>query len=383
MMTIAVDARTLNRPRLRGIGRYLHEVLQRLTLNYGVKVIAYGDRPDFPFHIAPAISDRVSVKLMDPRGYRFASWEQVALPYKVWRDRAEMVFFPGNTGSVVCGKPTVVTLHDTFPWDYPVPGASWFYWHVLQPLVYHNAAKIITVSGFSKGEIVKRWPRLAKKTVIISHGLGQNFCCLDGEIDKSQIPVDEERPYVLYVGGDDPRKRFEWALEVFIHARKVIPELRMVALGMGSAHGVDSLVKKRGAVGSSIIVLPPVPDDVVPRLYRRAICVLYPTLCEGFGFPVLESNAMGTPIMLSPVGSLAELTGPANVFLPEYDLDAWITAVSHAYRRRWPERNPNTMAVAWARGFSWDRASERHFEVIKEAVSSWRKLRRVNGISVF
>src|SRR6185503_1788720 len=75
-----------------------------------------------------------------------------------------------------------------------------------------------------------------------------------------------------------------------------------------------------------IVALEFVSETEMPSLYANAEAVLYPTLYEGFGFPALESQAAGVPVLMSALGSLTELTGPGAVVVPPHDLPAWVAA---------------------------------------------------------
>jgi alpha-1,3-rhamnosyl/mannosyltransferase len=103
----------------------------------------------------------------------------------------------------------------------------------------------------------------------------------------------------------------------------------------------------------------------MPQLYMRAAAVLYPSLYEGFGLPAIESQAVGTPILFSDVGSLSELKGPGAQVLPVDDMRAWVTAVSAAVSARRAGRGQNEAARRWARQFSWDVYTQRTLAIYR------------------
>lgn len=105
----------------------------------------------------------------------------------------------------------------------------------------------------------------------------------------------------------------------------------------------------------------------MPRLYQNAAAVLYPTLYEGFGFPVVEAQAVGTPVLHSAVSSLTELQGPGSVVLPVEDLGAWVDACRALVAERGRTPQPNETSRQWARRFSWEASAERHLEVYRRA----------------
>ena len=95
----------------------------------------------------------------------------------------------------------------------------------------------------------------------------------------------------------------------------------------------------------------------------RATAVLYPSLYEGFGLPVIEAQAVGTPILFSDVGSLSELKGPGAVVLPVDDLPAWVRAAAHILDTRSGVPGPDRVARAWARQYSWEAYTDRTLAV--------------------
>jgi glycosyltransferase involved in cell wall biosynthesis len=112
-----------------------------------------------------------------------------------------------------------------------------------------------------------------------------------------------------------------------------------------------------------LFLAPFISEDDMPRLYMRAAAVLYPSLYEGFGLPVVEAQAVGTPVLFSDVGSLTELKGPGAVVLPVDDLPAWVRTVSNIVRSSARPAGPDRIARAWARQYSWDNHVDRTLAV--------------------
>jgi len=107
----------------------------------------------------------------------------------------------------------------------------------------------------------------------------------------------------------------------------------------------------------------------LPRLYQNAIALLYPTEHEGFGFPALEAQAVGTPALFSPVSSLPELAGPAAVMLPPTDLAAWSDVLRRLIAERSTAPSPIQASRDWARQFTWAAAARRTLDVYERAAN--------------
>lgn len=115
-------------------------------------------------------------------------------------------------------------------------------------------------------------------------------------------------------------------------------------------------------------------DSELVSLYRGAQAAIYPTLYEGFGFPAVEAQAAGTPVLFSPVSSLVDLVGPLSWTNEPQDFDAWLAALHEVLAMPAAVRAERaSRAAAWARQFSWRRSVERHFEVYRETLQRFGK----------
>jgi glycosyltransferase involved in cell wall biosynthesis len=170
---------------------------------------------------------------------------------------------------------------------------------------------------------------------------------------------------LLYLGGSDPRKRLTWALQAWWTGGATAS---MVVCGLeGSAHAqIRNTVPRH--LQDKLILAPFVSEDDMPRLYMRAAAVLYPSLYEGFGMPVIEAQAVGTRVLFSDVGSLTELKGPGAVLLPVDDLQAWVRTIDLLLQAP-ATIGPDRIARAWARQYSWDAYTDRTLAVYSAVVS--------------
>src|SRR5437763_7794197 len=114
LIRVGADARCLNRPHLRGMGKYLSEVIARSCACQAVRWELLADRPDLPLHLP--VNAGVTAHVFDCRGYRFHLWEQLALPRRARRCRVDVLHCPASSLPLWQPMPVVVTLHDTMPW---------------------------------------------------------------------------------------------------------------------------------------------------------------------------------------------------------------------------------------------------------------------------
>ena len=365
-LRVAVDARCLNVEHLRGMGKSLYELVKRTSESGAVEWHLFGERPDRPMH-APNETCRVSV--FETRGYRFASWEQYSLPAAAARLQADVLHAPATTAPWWQPVPTVVTVHDDIPWqsqDDPHwrPG---FYRDRVLPAAYHRASAVVTVSNTSRRGLLARWPALKPKLHVVSPGVDESY--LEAVPDQRPLVLGEQvvsEPYLLYLGGADPRKRLMWALQAWWTGGA---QASMVVCGLerGAHAQIRNTVPRH--LQDKLMLAPFVSEEDMPRLYMRAAAVLYPSLYEGFGMPVVEAQAVGTRVLFSDVGSLGELKGPGAVVLPVDDLQAWVRAIDLLVQSRSTSYGPDRIARAWARQYSWEAYTDRTLAIYHSVIS--------------
>jgi glycosyltransferase involved in cell wall biosynthesis len=250
--------------------------------------------------------------------------------------------FRGPSGAAV---PTVVTVHDLAILRYPEAFPRWHrhYGSVGLGMVLRGADTIVAVSQFTKDEVVELAGIPAERVRVVPNGVDPIF-------RESEAPSDtvSHGEYVLAVATLEPRKNLERVVEA---ARLAAVELRVVgARGWG---GVDV----PGWVGE-------IPDAELAQLYRGARCVVYASLYEGFGLPVLEAMASGTPVVTSRRGATEEVAGGAAVLVDPLDTESIAAGLAEAQARR-EELVP--LGLARAAEFTWERTAD-------GVESLWREL---------
>ena len=174
---------------------------------------------------------------------------------------------------------------------------------------------------------------------------------------------------LLHVGSTISRKRIDVLLEVFAGVRREFPEARLIRVGGPFTADQLELVK-RFKLQRAIIVLPHLERDVLAAIYRQAALVLLPSEREGFGLPVIEAMACGTPVMASDLPVLREVGGDAASFAPVAAVPAWIESIGRLLRER--EMEPEEWVTRRIAGkhqaakFSWLEYTEKMIEVYQE-----------------
>lgn len=363
---VGIVAQTLNVEHLRGTGRYVQELLRNTRPEDDVRWTAYAQNAAKPFRVPPQLIGDTDV--FDYPGDRLYLWEQLGLPRHLKQSGIALLHGAENTVPIWQPVPTIVTIHDTVLWEEERPTRlDHFYHHHVQRLALRRCAAVITISESSRRDIASRWPFLANRLTVIPHGIADEFFQNNG----SPLPrVLQEAlggaPYMLFLGGAQQRKRFDWALELLAHCKR--DDLHLIGCGFGA--GTAPTGRIPDALRHRVHFAPFVEDSELVTLYRQAIVAVYPTLYEGFGFPAVEAQAAGTPIIFSPVSSLVDLVGPLSWPVDPVDFHAWQVALDEVLGMSATARaDLAKKGMEWARQFSWRKSVERHFDVYREVLS--------------
>lgn len=206
------------------------------------------------------------------------------------------------------GIPCAVTIHDLLQVHYGAPHKRLYFERVLKPL-YRRAAKVITVSEFSRREI-SEWTRIPiHKISVVANGVGAQFS-----------PKARSRycahvcpfPYLLYIGNRRHHKNLQRMLEGFAEA--CIPGDVKIVLSGDASEQLIRLANRLG-IGHRIHFAGHIEEALLPAWYASAIAVVNVSLYEGFGLPVLEGMASGVPVVAANCGALPEVAGDAAVFV--------------------------------------------------------------------
>jgi glycosyltransferase involved in cell wall biosynthesis len=259
----------------------------------------------------------------------------------------DVLHCPTYRGPVVDSVPLVVTAHDLAVFRHPDAFNRWSRWYGprVVPRVLRRARIVIAVSEFTRRELVELLGLRDERIRVIPNAVEPTF---------SREGPAAEGDYVLAVGTLEPRKNL---LRVVDAARRAGVELRVVgARGWG---GVE-------VGGNGVRWLGRVPDDELARLYRGARCFAYPSLYEGFGIPVLEAMACGTPVVTSRGGATEELADGAAVLVDPQDPAAIAAGIERA---TWQREELVQRGLQRVRAFSWEAVAEATVDAYMEALS--------------
>jgi glycosyltransferase involved in cell wall biosynthesis len=368
-MRIAVDGRELA-PHPTGVGRYLLEILQAWAQDPAAAdcdVTVY----------APAGLDWSSPRFRGPGarlqtrvlpGAGGTAWEQWRLPLALGRD-ADVLYAPAYSAPLLAQVPTVVTVHDVSFFAHP----EWFRpreglrrrWTCR--VAAANAATVLTVSAFSKAEIV-RWLGVPARRVVVTP-LGVSARVRPTAPVDAPDDGDRAAPVVLFVGSQLNRRHVPDLVRAFVPLLARDGRARLVIVGENRSFPPEDAgaIARDLGIAAAVDLRPWIGDDDLAALYGQATAFAWLSTYEGFGLPPLEAMAAGVPVVAYDTPVAREVYDTAATLVPVGDVGA-VSAALLALATAAPGRAASRQAgLAHVARFAWTRTARATLAALREA----------------
>jgi glycosyltransferase involved in cell wall biosynthesis len=324
---VAINARAAVREQIGGVERLAREMAMRLPAL----------RPDRYRVIRP------------PSGFAHVAghvWEQGLLPASA--AGCALIYSPANLAPLVSSR-NVVVIHDVAALRHPGAYSSSYvrYQRLMLPPLARRARLVITVSEFSRAELVEVLEIAPERIAVIPGGVGERF---RADVDPSAVRrrYALETPYALVVGTVSERKNLALLTLASRALRDRGVELVLAGADRDYLRATDVPLRRLGYV----------PDDQLPALYAGATALAMPSRYEGFGLPCLEAMACGTPVVAAAAGALPETVGEAGLLVDPADPEAFAGELIAASCDRQTRDRLVEAGLERAAGFSWARTAE-------------------------
>ena len=370
-MHLGVDARDMVAPRPRGVGKALLSLfahLQPLVPDWNVSF--YTDRPG-DLTLGPGVRTR----WIDMRGDRFNAWENVRLPLASLTDRIEMLHCPSQTAPPYAPCPVVLTVHDLIPLriDDGWSARETRRFRKAMARSVASARRVIAVSEFTRRDVIAEFAISQDKVSVVGWGVDMKngaALCDDQAWESIRRDAGIHGPYFVAFGGDAPRKNVPGLLEaVKLFVRDVNADVQILLLGVPQhARAKFSAIACSLGIDSQVLLLDYVSDSLVATLMARAEALVYPSLYEGFGLPILEAMAMGAPVITSNVTSMPEVAANAAVLVNPHDSAAIADAMRQCYLNSALKDRLRSAGYRRAEEFSWGRCARETLDVYSSAL---------------
>jgi glycosyltransferase involved in cell wall biosynthesis len=350
-----------------GVETYCRELLRPLSRAPGLRLTILCT-PAVAGHLCPLVGCEVRTpRIPLPNRLARALYEQTWLSHYARRKGAELLFCPGYLSPMAPRLPVVVTIPDTQFCDIPdmmAPGQRAAYRAII-PIAARQAAAIITISSFSRQQIIKHL-RVAPErvhTILLAPLLFDNVQPWNG----SRLP---ER-FILCVSGSSPHKNIQRLCRAYTAAQAAFAKPWSLVL-VGKVPPELNRQISAGAAKSNITCLGYVSDGALAGLYHQANAFVFPSLYEGFGLPVADAMAAGLPVACSNAASLPEVAGGAALlFDPRSE-----SSIAAALVRLVNEPELRTQLIDKGRlnasRFSWVECARQTAEVFRSVASESR-----------
>jgi glycosyltransferase involved in cell wall biosynthesis len=306
-------------------------------------------------------------------------WTHACLPSLVWKRGADLLHAPAFIAPIAAPCPVVTTIHDVTYLLYPSHFSSWWatYLRIVMPPAVRSAAAIICGSENSKRDIVKAYGIGCEKVRVVPYGVDHDRFHPAATLDHHWAHALGIRDgYVLHVGTFSYRKNIPTLLHAVaqLRAKGKWGDRQVVLAGSqnlslkGAQEVFDTIPELD--LSASVVLTGHVPDEHVPGLYAHASMLVMPSLYEGFGFPVLEAMAVGTPVVCSDTSSLPEVAGDAAIFFPPQDQHALAGAIEDLIQNPSIAEQLRRKGFEQVRRFSWQRTAEQTIEIYREVARS-------------
>jgi len=317
-----------------GIGRYVRELLRALA--HGDAANRYGlgcaSPNPVPFPLFP-LPSTFSVRHLPFHDIWLARlWHRAQIPINVeWITGQIDLYHAPDFVLPPTRARSLLTVHDlSFARD-PDSAAPTLrdYLNVVVPRSVKRATHIIAVSQATKNDLVELYNTPEEKIGVIYEGVDEKFKPTSDKAKSEKYKVGE-RPYIFSVSTIQPRKNFKRLIQAFAQLPK---EFELVIAG-GKGWLYDDIFAEAEKFKGRVRFLGFVADDDLPALYSGAAMFAYPSLYEGFGLPLLEAMACGTPTLTSNVSCLPEVVAEAAVTVSPYDVDSIAEGLQHTLANR-------------------------------------------------
>jgi glycosyltransferase involved in cell wall biosynthesis len=376
-MRIAVDGRELA-PHPTGVGRYLLEILQAWTQDpaaAGCDVTVYAPAAlDGSLPRGPGPGARLGSRVVSGGGG--TAWEQWHLPFALMRD-ADVLYAPAYSAPLLSQAPTVVTVHDVSFFAHP----EWFRpreglrrrWTCR--VAAANAATVLTVSEFSKTEIVRWLGVPAHRVVVTPLGVSARVRPNAAQAPQAdaalRAPADRDgaAPVVLFVGSQLNRRHVPDLVRAFAPLARHDGRARLVLVGENRSYPTEdahAVALELGILGA-LDARPWIRDDDLAELYGQATAFAWLSTYEGFGLPPLEAMAAGVPVVAYDTPVAREVYRAAATLVPVGDVAA-VSAALLALATDAPRRAAQRAAgLAHVSRFDWTRTAQATLAALREA----------------
>jgi glycosyltransferase involved in cell wall biosynthesis len=351
---VGINAHLLSRQatfRSAGIHGYIGNVLERLT------AVPEGAALRYTVYVGEGtLASRERMKVVHsawPTGQPLVRilWEQLMLPWQ----SMDLLYSTAFVTPLAARWPTVVTIYDLSFLHHPkaLSGARRGYLRLFSHLSCRRARRIIAISESTRRDLVKQWGIAADKIDVAYPGVGEQFRPLpEDEVEAFRARQGLPPRFILHLGTLEPRKNLVRLIQAF--ARLKTDAKLVLAGGRGWLYDEITAEIERLGLQDRVVLPGYIADEALCFWYNAASVLAYPSLYEGFGLPVIEAMACGTPVVTSTASSLPEAAGEAGLLVDPHDIEMLAEALQRALTDEVLQEEMRKRGLSQAARFTWE-----------------------------
>jgi len=375
-MKIAVNTRLLLHNRLEGIGWFAYETLKHITVAHPEHEFLF--LFDRPFHPEFVFGPNVRPVVLHPQArhpWLFKIWFDFSVARFLRKHKPDLFLSPDGYLSLKTNVPQLAVIHDLNfehrPQDLSPTNAR--YYRKYFPLFARKAARIATVSQFSKDDISRLYGIADERVDVVYNGVSDVFVPLS-EPEKQAVRAEftAASPYFLFVGALHPRKNLQHLFPAFDHF-KVTTGLPHKLVIVGDAYRWDRTIDQAYHAlhhRADVLLLGRQSQKELALLTGAAEALVLVSWFEGFGIPILEAFRCGTPVITSDVTSMPEVAGDAALLCNPQSVDEIARAMTQMATDSALRTGLSEKGHARSRDFSWDKTAEALWASIEKTISA-------------
>ena len=373
-MIIAVNTRLLLKDKLEGIGRFAHETMSRITAAHPEHDFIF--LFDRQFSQEFIYSSNIKPVIISPPARHpllWYWWFEHSLPRFFKKVKPDLFLSPDGYLSLKANVRSLPVIHDINFEHYPdsLPATFSRYYHYYFPRYARKAARIATVSEFSKGDIVAAYSIRPEKIDVVYNGVSEGFSPLDeSAIQQTRNKYSGGAPYFLFTGAIHERKNIQNLLRAYDLFRSHAGENIKLILAGNKKWWTSSMQQTYTSMQhkDSVILTGRVTDSELYMLTGSALAMVYVSMFEGFGVPVLEAMRSHIPVIASNTTSLPEVCGDAALLVTPDS----VSSIAEAMQKMWKDTMLRNSFIEKGKhrcqNFTWDKTAGLLWKSIERAM---------------
>lgn len=369
-----MNTRFLLPNRLEGIGWYTCETLRRITSQHPEhEFYFFFDRPFDPRFI---FSSNITPKILFPPArhpFLWYAWFEWSVPQALAQLKPDVFLSTDGYCSLRAHCPQVMVIHDIafehFP-DHVGRLTSWYYRH-FTPKYAQKATRLATVSHFTKNDVINRYGIAAEKIDVTWNGANEIFHPLSaGERQQAKLDFAGGKEYFVYAGALHPRKNIIHLLLAFEAFKKnSASDLQLVLAGRNWNYREAMQVIAQSAFKEEIHLTGHLDQSELSRVVGGALALVYVSLFEGFGIPIIEAMNCEVPVITSNVSSMPEVAGPAALVADPANISEIAAQMERLAEKGELRQELIEKGKVQRRQFSWQQTADRLWQCIIKSLN--------------